>query len=101
MKESKKCVVKNPDGIHARPSAIIVKEANKYESEITITKVEDGEEANAKSIMDLMQLAAFTGDELIVEAEGSDAMEAVEAIVELILTEFNFKAKDKEEKENN
>jgi phosphocarrier protein len=101
MKESKQCVVKNPDGIHARPSAIIVKEAKKYNSDITIKKVDDDETANAKSIMDLMQLAAFMGDELIVEAEGEDATEAVEAIVELILTEFNFKAKDKEEKEKN
>lgn len=96
MKVEKKCVVKNPDGIHARPSALIVKKANQFKSEITLRKVGGGEEANAKSIMDLMQLAAFMGDELIVKAKGKDAKEAVEAIIDLILTEFNFRAKDKE-----
>lgn len=96
---SKKCVVKNPDGIHARPSALIVKKANEFQSDINITKIDcdDCDPADAKSIMDLMQLAAFLGDELIVEAEGEDEEDAVDAIIELIHTEFNFKAKDKEE----
>lgn len=101
MKVTKKCIVKNPDGIHARPSAIIVKKANEFNSNITIKKLneEESEPAEANSIMDLMQLAAFTGDELLVEAEGDDAEESAKAIVELLETEFNFRAKDKEKQD--
>jgi phosphocarrier protein len=98
MKLSKKCIVKNPDGIHARPSAIKVKKASEFESDITIKKINDPdcEVADAKSIMDLMQLAAYKGVELLVESEGNDAEEALKAIIELLETEFNFRAKDKQ-----
>ena len=97
MKISTKCIVKNSDGIHARPSAIIVKKAGKFKSDITIKKVDDEYSitANAKSIMDLMQLGAFMGDELIVECEGDDAKEALSTIIELLSTEFNFRTQDK------
>lgn len=98
MKVSKKCTVKNSDGIHARPSAIIVKKASEFKASLIIHKNDGGDliNADAKSIMDLMQLAAFKGDELIIEADGDDAQEALNAIVELLETEFNFRAKDKD-----
>ena len=54
--------VKNKMGIHARPAAMIVRIANKYDAELWVEK--DGEQVNGKSIMGLMMLAAGQGSSL-------------------------------------
>ena len=64
----KTLVVKNKQGIHARPAAMIVKTANKYEAEVYVEK--DGEQVNGKSIMGLMMLAAANGTQLKFVAVG-------------------------------
>ena len=53
---TKELVVINKLGIHARPAAMFVKVANRFESEVFVEK--DGEQVNGKSIMGLMMLAA-------------------------------------------
>lgn len=85
-------IVKNRDGIHARPSMIIVETANQFTSEIKIKKEEFV--INGKSILGLLTLAASYGTELEVEAEGDDAEEAAKTIGNLLSKEFNF-TKDK------
>ena len=70
------------EGLHARPAAQFVKTAKRYSSEIVVVK--GGREANAKSSLKIMTLGARKGDTLTIRAEGDDAQEAVEALVELI-----------------
>ena len=70
------------EGLHARPAAQFVKKAKEFDSEIVVIKGE--REANAKSSLKIMSLGAKQGDEIIIRAEGDDAEEAVETLVELI-----------------
>lgn len=70
-------------GIHARPAAMFVRIASRFQSEIVVEK--DGERINGKSIMGLMMLAAGPGSRLRLHANGDDADDAVRALEELIL----------------
>jgi phosphocarrier protein HPr len=79
-------VIQNRLGLHARPAALFVKTASRYQSEIRVEK--DGEEVNGKSIMGLMLLAAGHGTRIRVTAMGSDAQEAVEALEKLVVSKF-------------
>ena len=77
----------NKLGIHARPAALFVKTANRYECEISVEK--DGEKVNGKSIMGLMMLAAGPGSTLTVIANGPDASKALAEIESLIKRKFD------------
>ena len=85
-KVSKTVTVVNKLGIHARPSAVFAKTANKFKSDVFVEK--DGETINAKSIMGLMMLAAGPGSKLLIIAQGPDADAAVKAIEQLIADKF-------------
>jgi phosphocarrier protein len=76
----------NPLGLHARPAAQLVKLASGFQSEIELVK--DGMPVNGKSIMGVMMLAAESGSSLTVRARGSDEVEAVAALSELIASGF-------------
>lgn len=67
--------VKLESGLEARPVALLVQEASKYESRIYIEC--EGKRVNAKSIMGVMSLGLDAGEELVVEAEGMDEQTAV------------------------
>ena len=84
---SKEVTVINKLGIHARPAAMFVKTANKFESNITVEK--DGEQVNGKSIMGLMMLAAGQGSKLVITAEGHDAEAAVRELESLFHRKFD------------
>jgi phosphocarrier protein HPr len=71
----KKLTVKNKQGLHARPAAMFVQVANKYEANITVSR--DDEKVNGKSIMGILMLGAEQGSEIILEAEGKDAEAAL------------------------
>jgi phosphocarrier protein len=81
-----KVTVPNRLGIHARPAALLVKTATEYVSDIRILFA--GDSVNAKSIMGVMTLAAGKGSELVIEAEGPDEEEAVEALVSIVQSGF-------------
>ncbi|MEE9542376.1 MAG: HPr family phosphocarrier protein [Thermodesulfobacteriota bacterium] len=83
----KKLTIKNKLGMHARAAALFVQTANQFESDITIGK--DAQEVNAKSIMGILILAAACGSEVIVKAKGADALEALDAIENLIERRFD------------
>ncbi|MGL1934218.1 MAG: HPr family phosphocarrier protein [Fibrobacterales bacterium] len=70
--------LENPKGLHARPSALLAQEAMNHQCNILITK--NDFTANAKSILDIMQLEALQNDTLMVQADGPNEYEAVEAI---------------------
>ena len=76
----------NKLGLHARPAAMLVTEAARFESEVYFTK--DGLRVNGKSIMGVMMLAAEAGSELTIEADGPDEVQAAEAIVAVIASGF-------------
>lgn len=76
--ETKNIQVKLENGLEARPIALLVQEASKYESRVYIES--RGRKVNAKSIMGMMTLGLDNGDELTVTAEGSDEQAAVENI---------------------
>jgi len=73
-------------GLHARPSAQLVSTASRYQSEVYFTKAEL--RVNGKSIMGVMMLAAEQGSELLVEIDGSDEQEAMNAILAVIASGF-------------
>ena len=74
-------------GLHARAAAQLVRMANEYNSDISLIK--SNQQANAKTIMEVLMLGAAQGDDLTVEAIGDDEEQAVEAIVQLIDARFN------------
>jgi phosphocarrier protein len=76
----------NKMGLHARPAMQFVDLANKYTSRITVCK--NAQCVNAKSIMELLLLAATAGTKLVINAEGSDAREAAEALAVLVAGKF-------------
>ena len=77
----------NKLGVHARPAALFVKLANKFESDILVEK--DGEQVNGKSIMGLMMLAAGQGAVLVITATGRDADAAVRELELLFQRKFD------------
>lgn len=85
---SKKTVIKNRTGLHARPASDFIGLASKYKSKIVIRKVDDEEEANAKSIVMLLSLGLGQGEEVEIYAKGEDEVEAVDALVALIDSGF-------------
>jgi phosphocarrier protein len=84
---NKEMVVSNKLGIHARPAAMFVKTANRFECEIYVEK--DGEKVNGKSIMGLMMLAAGPGSRLTVHAQGTDAAKALVELEGLLRRRFD------------
>ncbi|MBR1931597.1 MAG: HPr family phosphocarrier protein [Lachnospiraceae bacterium] len=70
--------IKLENGLEARPVALLVQEASKYESTIYIQSGE--KKVNAKSIMGMMSLGLDNGEELVVSAEGADEAIAVDNI---------------------
>lgn len=83
----KDIVVSNKAGVHARPSALIVKTASQFDSEVFLTC--EGTEVNAKSIMSVMMLAAAMGSVVRIRTEGSDEDKALDAITALFDNKFN------------
>jgi phosphocarrier protein HPr len=87
--EEREVVIRNRAGIHARPAALIVQTANKFDSQISFEKEND--RINGKSIMGIITLGAGYNTKLKVIAEGSDEKNAVDAIVELFENRFEEK----------
>ncbi len=73
----------NQLGLHARAAAQLVRLAGEFESTIKIIKIDSLGIADAKSILNILTLAASRGTELIVEVEGSDEKKALKSIQEL------------------
>ena len=82
-------IVLNDKGLHMRPSTELVKCSNSFESNISLYY--QGIKANAKSLLDILMLAAGKNAKIEVEAEGRDAVDAVDAIVELAENKFDVR----------
>lgn len=80
-------VVKNPQGLHARPAAAFAGLAARFESRVTVAKAE-GERVDGKFWPDLLMLAAEQGTALELEVEGPDAPDAIDMLAQA-LAEFH------------
>ena len=83
---SSKVTIQHMAGIHTRPAAIVVREAGRYKSEITLTAEEVT--INAKSIMGLLTLALIPGSSVTITASGEDEKKAVETLAAPLSGEF-------------
>lgn len=80
-------VVRNPQGLHARPADLLVREASRHQADISLEK--DGYRVDCKSILSLLTLGAQCGTEMSLFAEGDDAENAVAMIAELFENGFH------------
>ncbi len=78
----RKVSVKNRQGLHARPAALFVQIANKYDASIKVQK--DDQVVNGKSIMGILMLAAEKDSEVLLIAEGADSEEAINELEMLL-----------------
>lgn len=78
--------IHNKVGLHARPAALFVQTANRYKSNILVVK--DEQVANAKSILSVLALGVEQGAVVSIKAEGEDEVEAIEALKELVESNF-------------
>ena len=82
----KKFIIRNKLGLHARPAALFVRTANRYQSQIWIQKGK--QKVNGKSIMGVMMLAACPKSRITVSAKGLDAQNAMDELEKLITSNF-------------
>ncbi|MDP7005672.1 MAG: HPr family phosphocarrier protein [Phycisphaerales bacterium] len=80
-------IITNRLGMHARPAMLFAETAGKFSSTITVGH-SDSDQVDAKSIMQLMMLAATEGTTLTINAEGADAEDALSELVELVKSGF-------------
>ena len=78
--------VSNELGLHFRAAAMLVRTLGDFTCEVTIVNGETV--ADARSVLDLMTLAASRGTTLRVTAEGDDAEAAVTALAALFARNF-------------
>ncbi|MBL8537340.1 MAG: HPr family phosphocarrier protein [Hyphomonadaceae bacterium] len=81
--------ITNIRGLHARASRKLAEIALTFDGATSIRVRREDEEADARSLMDLMMLGAGVGSEVEVEAEGPEATQALDAIEALIRAKFH------------
>ncbi len=84
---SENITIINKLGLHARAASKLVSKASGFESDVYIDK--QGNRVNAKSIMSVMMLAASKGTRVILEVDGSDEVDCMEAMIQLINNRFD------------
>ncbi|OGX11458.1 MAG: hypothetical protein A2351_04290 [Omnitrophica bacterium RIFOXYB12_FULL_50_7] len=79
-------VISNKLGLHARPAAVFVQTANRFEASVEVQK--EDLKVDGKSIMGIMTLAAEMGSSITVRATGKDAVAVLEALARLMESNF-------------
>ena len=79
--------ISNKLGLHARASAKLTQAASKFQSAVWISR--NGRRVNAKSIMGVMMLAAAKGSTIVIETDGPDEAEAMQALEALVANRFD------------
>lgn len=80
-------VVTNDLGLHARPAALVAKTAQQFAAQVTLSV--DDRLVDAKSILDILSLAAVKGTTLTVRGKGHDAADCIKTIAELVRIQFH------------
>jgi phosphocarrier protein len=78
----------NPLGLHARAAAKLVRLACTFESSVKIEKLDTGVDADAKSILSVLYIAAGVGSCISLSVEGPDEAEAAAAVEQLFRSGF-------------
>jgi phosphotransferase system HPr (HPr) family protein len=90
--------LENEVGLHARPASLFVKKASGYSSEVTVRNLSDGTDwVNAKSILSILTLGAEQGHEIEIRATGEDEEEAIQALENLVRSNFSDQQKQEED----
>jgi len=84
---SKEVVVNNQVGLHARPATFFIQKANEFKCGIWVEK--DERRVNAKSLLGVLSLGIVKGTTITIIADGTEEDEAVEALAELISSNFS------------
>ena len=79
-------VVTDPQGIHARPAGLLVKEAKKFESKISVFK--GARKGDLKKIFTVMALGVKQGETIKVQVEGADEEQAASAVEAFLKENF-------------
>jgi len=82
----KDVVVQNQVGLHARPATFFIQKANEFKSSIWVEKEE--RRVNAKSLLGVLSLGIVGGTTIRVIADGADEEDAVNGLVNLVLSGF-------------
>ena len=82
----KEPTVNNQVGLHARPATFFIQKANEFKSSIWVEK--DDRRVNAKSLLGVLSLGIVKGTAINLIADGPDEEAAINALVELINSEF-------------
>lgn len=77
---------KDPNGLHLRPAQVLVQLAQKFKSKIEV--VRETTRVDATSIFEMLTLAAMPGVEIVLEAQGEDAEQAIDALCRFIENGF-------------
>jgi phosphotransferase system HPr (HPr) family protein len=80
--------INNRLGMHARPAMLFAEIAGKFSASITVGH-DNSDQVDAKSIMQLMMLAAIQGTKLTINANGEDADDAITELTALVSSGFN------------
>ena len=83
---NKQATVNNQVGLHARPATFFIQKANEFKSTIWVEK--DEQRVNAKSLLGVLSLGIIKGSTIDLIADGTDEKDAVDALVELISSDF-------------
>ncbi len=83
----KETVVNNQVGLHARPATFFIQKANEFKSSIWVEK--DERRVNAKSLLGVLSLGIVKGTSITLIGDGPDEEAAVNALVDLINTDFS------------
>ena len=75
-------------GLHLRPAGRVAETANRFKSEVRLTVT--GRTVNAKSVLELLTLGAGPGVDLVFQADGPDAQEALDSLVTLVRNNFDM-----------
>jgi phosphocarrier protein HPr len=79
-------IIRHKEGVHTRPASVFVREAGKFKCEISLTV--ETVTVNGKSIMGLLMLAMGQGTHVIISAEGTDEIQAVEHLASVLSGDF-------------
>ena len=83
---SRNVTIVNSIGLHARPATFFIQKANEFKSTIWVEK--DEQRVNAKSLLGVLSLGIIKGSTIDLIADGTDEKDAVDALVELISSDF-------------
>lgn len=82
----KRVTITNQVGLHARPATFFIQKANEFKCSVYVEK--NDRRVNAKSLLGVLSMGITRGTEIDIIADGTDEQQAVDALAELVNSEF-------------